>query len=91
MRTGKNTLEIRKVGSCRITDGFLERFIEFCSNFDHDYSKCLKLEIGEYHERFNVPYNLVVSYLEYECSKHNMNHQADDIMKTIGVLQNDVG
>ena len=88
MRTGKDILEIRKVGSCVITDKFLERFTNFCSNFEQDYSKRLKLELGEkkYYNRFSIPFHLVLFYLHYEFSKHNMKHQANDIMKTIDVL-----
>jgi len=92
MRTGKDILEVRKVTACVITDKFLERFMEFCSNFEQDYSKRLKLELGEkkYYNRFSIPFHLVLFYLHYEFSKHNMKHQAYDIMKTIDVLQKDV-
>jgi Fe-S-cluster containining protein len=66
--------KVRNVGACVITDKFLERFMEFCSNFEQDYSRCLKLELGEkkYHNHLIIPFRLVVSYLHYEFSKHNM-------------------
>jgi Fe-S-cluster containining protein len=87
LRVDSNTLEVRKVTMCVITDRFLERFIEFLSGVDippiQAYVENTKAELEkkEYFNHFYLPWELVLIYLSYEFAKRGMRGLAVDLMK----------
>jgi Fe-S-cluster containining protein len=84
-----DTIEVRKVTACLITDKFLERFIEFYSTFPNENAKQMvdalrKVQASKkYYNHFNLPWALVIAQLAHEFNAHGMAPLALGLMKRL--------
>jgi hypothetical protein len=71
--TRKDTVEFRKLNTCKISTNMLKRIVSFLDATGHpqQFPKDA-LKSKKYYNRFYVPRTIVGAYILWECDKNNI-------------------